>query len=320
MNGSGNITTGQMDINDLASSPFEDLPVSGTYSVNSSGRGTATIVSNYPGSGTALNFVFYVVNATDIKFMETDTVAVLAGEVMTQAPGSLAAGTYAFTMGGIDGNGSALGLGGLIPVDGTGSIASGVLDANDGGSSSVGNTLTGTYGISSSGRGLATLSSSLGSLPLAFYKAANGDVELVSLGGILGGINFSVGGMAKAQAGGPFGLQSMNGNYAVNFSGTNLGSGFTGAGEEDISGQLSGDGAGNLSGVLDINNSGSIFQGVSLSTSSYSMTSSGRGTASLNAGGAAFALQTYQIDPGTVLYLDVDNNRIMTGIAEEQQF
>jgi hypothetical protein len=99
-----------------------------------------------------------------------------------------------------------------------------------------------------------------------------------------------------------------------------LGSTFTSAGEEDISGQLISDGAGNLSGLLDINNSGSIFQGVALSASTYSMTATGRGTASINAGTGTFAMQTYQIDANTVLFLDVDNNRIMTGIAEKQQF
>ncbi|HVO59947.1 MAG TPA: hypothetical protein VMT53_03380 [Terriglobales bacterium] len=316
MDGAGNINTGQMDVNDLSfTAPFEDISLSGTYSVSSSGRGTAVINSDYPASSSTQNFVFYVVNATDIKFMQTNPLPLLAGEVLSQTSGSLTAGTYAFTLGGSDANGIPLAFGGLIPADGNGNVSAGVLDTNYDGST-LSDTLTGTYAVSSSGRGVATLTSpSVGSLPLAFYKAANGNIEFVNLGGNLGGIDFAVSGMAKAQSGRPFGQRSMNGNYAVSFSGTNLG-----AGEEDISGQLTSDGAGNLSGVLDINSSGSIFQGTQLSGSTYTMTSTGRGTASLNTGTGTFALQTYQIDPGTVLFLDLDDNRVMTGIAEKQHF
>jgi hypothetical protein len=316
--GSGALS-GEMDINDLGStSLFPNTPLTaGSYSVSSNGRGTASISSNYASQ----NFVFYVVNATDFKFTETDSAPALSGEALSGAPftGASFNGTYAFTMGGSDSNGFPLAFGGLIPADGSGNIASGVLDANDGGSSSIGNAVTGTYTVTS-GRGFTTLNASIGSIPMAFYKAANGNIQLVSLGGSVGGAAFAVGGMAKAQAGGPFGTHSVNGNYAVNFSGTNLGSAFTPTGEEDISGQLISDGAGNLAGILDVNNSGSIFQGVPLSASTYTMTASGRGTASINAGTGTFAMQTYQIDANTVLFLDVDNNRIMTGIAEKQQF
>ena len=322
--GAGNLS-GQMDVNDIGiSSVFQDIAVSGNYTAGSNGRGTATISSKYATS--PQTFVFYVVNSGDFKFLETDGAAAVSGEAFTEAASVNAAsfnGSYAFTLGGSDVNlpANPLAFGGLMTMDGNGNIASGVLDANYGGSSSIGNTLTGTYTVSN-GRGSATLNSSVSTSPIAiaFYKAANGNIEVVNLGGNLGGVSFAVGGMAKAQAGGPFGVQSMKGNYAVNFSGTNLGGGFTGAVEEDISGQLIGDGAGNLSGVLDINNFGSIFQGLPLTASTYTMNTSGQGSASMNTGSGTFAMRTYQIDANTVLFLDVDNNRIMTGIGQKQQF
>ncbi len=320
----GNLS-GQMDVNDIGlSSPLQDIAVNGTYSVGSDGRGTASISSSYVSS--PQTYVFYMVNSGDFKFVETDGAAAVSGEALTEAPAVTAAsynGTYAFTLGGSDVNVPAnpLAFGGLMGMDGNGNIASGVLDANYGGSSSIGNTLAGTYTVSN-GRVSATLNSAVSTSPIlmAFYKAANGSIEAVNVGGNLGGVNFAVGGMGKAQAGGPFGVQSMKGNYAVNFSGTNLGGGFSGAGEEDLSGQLIGDGAGNLSGTLDVNNSGSIFQGVPLSGSTYTMTARGQGTASMNTGTGTFAMQSYQIDGNTVLFLDVDNNRVLTGIAEKQQF
>jgi hypothetical protein len=49
------------------------------------------------------------------------------------------------------------------------------------------------------------------------------------------------------------------------------------------------------------------------------MRASGQGTASVNTGSGTFATQTYQIDGNTVLFLDVDNNRVLTGIAQKQQ-
>ncbi len=320
MSGAGEIPTGETDVNDLGATPFEGISLSGTYSVDSTGRGKATISSNY---GTQ-NFVFYVVNATDCKLLEIDPAPVVSGELLRQEAGPFTAasfnGTYPFTRRGGDGNGNPLALGGLLPANGSGSIASGILDTNYAGNIALGNTVAGAYSMSPTGRGFATLSSSLVAFPVAFYQAANGTVDLVSMGGSIAGTAFVVSGMAEAQASGPFANNSLSGNYAVNFSGTNLGSAFAGPGEEDISGQLSADGAGNLSGTLDINNSGSIFQSLTLSSSSYSLGPTGRGTATLNAANSLFSLQTYQIDRNTVLFLDADTNRVMTGIGQKQQF
>ncbi len=323
MDGVGNVGSGEIDVNDFGT-VVEATPIlSGAYSVANTGRGMATISSSYA----TQNFVFYVVNATDFKFVETDrttTAPILSGEVLRQAPGPFTAsslnGQYAFTLSGADSNNLPLALGGLLPADGAGNIGSGVLDFNDGGSASLGGAISGAYTVSTTGRGLATLTSAAFStlaspFPLAFYPAANGTIELVNVGG-----NLVASGMAKAQSGGPFGLQSLAGNYAINFSGTNLGSNLTGATEEDISGRLTSDGAGNLTGVLDINNFGSIFQGLSLTASSYTMAPSGLGSASVNTATGTFAMQTYQIDPNTVLFLDADTNRVMVGIGEKQQF
>jgi len=317
MDGVGNVGSGEMDVNDFGT-VLQATPLNGTYTIANTGRGTATISSSYA----TQNFVIYVVNATDFKFVEIDrttTAPILSGEVLKQAPGPFSVsslnGQYAFTLSGADANNFPLALGGLLPADGAGNIVSGVLDSNDGGSPALGSAISGPYTVSTAGRGLATLTSAVFSFPLAFYPAANGTIELVNVGG-----NFVASGMAKAQSGGPFGLHSMTGNYAINFSGTNLGSNLSGPTEEDISGQLSGDGAGNLTGVLDINNFGAIFQGLSLSSSSYTMVPTGRGSASVNTATGTFAMQTYQIDPNTVLFLDADTNHVMVGIGEKQQF
>ncbi len=306
MDGNGNLT-GEMDVNDIGG-VLQDVALSGTYSVAADGRGTATIASAYA----TQKFAFYIVNASDVKFVEIDSQPVVSGEVLTQAasPFNLGVlnGTYAFTVGGTDSNNNPATLGGVFTADGKGTISTGLLDSNDAGVVSLGNPATGTYGVNATGRGLLTFTSP--SLQLAFYAAANGTIELVDVDG-----KFGVAGMAKRQTGGPFAPSSFAGNYAINLTGTNLSSG-----EEDISGQLQADGAGNLNGVLDINNSGSLFQAVSLSSSSYAINADGRGSASINTGPGNFATQVYVIDRNTALFLDADTGRVLAGLAEKQQF
>ena len=308
MDGNGRITRGEMDVNDI-SGVVQDIPLSGTYSVGANGRGTAILGSSYA----TQNFVFYVVNATDLKFVETDSQPIVSGEVLGQAAGpfSLASlnGGHAFVLGGADNNGNPISLGGVFTADGAGKVSSGVVDTNDGGVTSLGGSVSGTYAVNATGRGLLSLTTP--ALQLAFYKAANGTVELVDVDGSLGVL-----GTALAQTGGPFRLDSISGRYALNFSGTNLSS----FGEEDITGQLIADGTGGLSGTLDINNLGSIFQGLGISSSTYTMDSDGRGFATINASAGSFSMQTYQANPNTVLFQDVDNNRVVTGVMQKQQF
>jgi hypothetical protein len=309
MDGNGKITRGEMDVNDI-SGVVQDIPLSGTYSVAANGRGTAILSSSY---ASPQNFVFYVVNATDLKFVETDSQPIVSGEVLSQAAGPFSPaslnGGHAFVLGGSDSSGNPISLGGVFTADGAGKTPSGFVDINDAGVTSLGGSLSGNYAVNATGRGLLTLTTP--ALQLAFYKAASGTIELVDVDGSLGAM-----GTAMAQTGGPFHLGSISGRYAVNFSGTNLSS----FGEEDITGQLVADGTGNLSGTLDINNLGSIFQGVGISSSTYSMNSDGRGFATINASVGSFSMQTYQANPNTVFFQDVDNNRVVTGVIQKQQF
>src|SRR5215469_1432192 len=114
MDGVGNVPAGEMDVND-SGAIFQDTPLQGSYSLSNTGRGTAAISSSYA----TQNFVFYVVNATDFKFMEIDrttTAPIVSGEVLKQAPGPFSVsslnGHYAFTLSGADANNFPLALGG----------------------------------------------------------------------------------------------------------------------------------------------------------------------------------------------------------------
>jgi hypothetical protein len=305
MDGLGGISTGVLDVND-GGALVANSAVTGTYSVASTGRGLASITSGF---GTQ-NFVIYVVNAGDIKIVESDSLPVTSGEVLQQAAGPFSAaalnGNFAFTIGGQDNATlNALAVGGLFTSDGAGHLTSVTLDANDGGTVTQGVSLTGTYTVNAAGRGFA----SFGNIQLAFYPAANGTVELAEIDA--NGVST---GVAKPQSAGPFSNSSLSGSFAANLAGTNLVS--TGS-EEDITGQITSDAAGHLTGTLDVNNSGGISQSLGLSGGSYATSSIGRGTLQFNLSSSTFAMQTYQVDANTVLLLEVDGNRVMTGIMQK---
>ena len=129
-------------------------------------------------------------------------------------------------------------------------------------------------------------------------------------------------GTALAQSGTPLGTSALSGNYALNFTGTN----FAILNEEDITGLLTSSGNGALSGVLDINNFGSITQGIAISPSTYTPANvagiSGYGSAPINTSAGNFNMQVYQVNSKTVLLLDVDGNnspvpRVLTGVLQQ---
>ena len=315
MNGQGAITSGELDVNDTGS-VLQDIALTGTYTVSSNGRGTLTLTSN---AYSTQNFVFYVVNATDLKLVESDalssTTPFTSGDVLTMAasPFNLASfnGRYAFTLGGADFNGVATGSGGVFTSDGNGNL-NGVLDDNDGGGLTLSQPFNGTYTMSSTGRASLTFAF----FNLAAYPAANGSAELVELDA-----NGVSAGMAKAQANTSFSTASVSGMYAMNWAGTlnPAPSVLTFPSEEDITGQLTADGAGNLGGTLDVNSVSNILQGLPVSQSNYSMTGNGHGGATINTQVATFNMQLYQVDANTVLFVDTDPNRVMVGLMQKQQ-
>lgn len=303
MDGAGGITTGEMDVNDSLSI-FTDISLSGTYNVGpNGGRGTASINSTYGPQ----NFIFYVVDANNLKFVETDAFPTAGGEVTRQASGPFSAATfsgdYAFTLGGALSDGTPLASGGILTADGAGAITSGVLDENQAGNPVLGTSISGTYSVSSSGRGVATF----GPFVLAFYLAANGTIELADMSG--GAVEIG----STRKQGGTLGTSSISGNYAINFTGSNFSTGF----EEDITGVLSANGSGGLSGTLDINTLLSTTQGLPLTTSDYAIDSGGLGTVTINTSAATFNMQAYQIDANTILVLDADTNRVLLGVMQK---
>jgi len=141
---------GTEDVN-LNGTGVTSAPLNGTYgSPDPFGRGTAMLGSN--------SFVYYIVDSSNLKLMESDSAVFLTGNAFAQGSGSFSnaslSGNFVFTIAGVDPGGSALAAGGLFAADGKGNIANGAIDVNDSGFVKVTNgTFAGTYSISSNGRG-----------------------------------------------------------------------------------------------------------------------------------------------------------------------
>src|SRR5258706_6066754 len=73
--GAGKITSGELDTNVGGTPPSQVSITSGTYTVDSRGRGIAALVT----SGGTSNFIFYMVSASRAKFLETDPSPILVG-------------------------------------------------------------------------------------------------------------------------------------------------------------------------------------------------------------------------------------------------
>jgi hypothetical protein len=304
--GNGHLTSGLEDVN-AASGVFKGLAVTGTYSVNPDGRGTAQIVTTRG----ATNLRFALVNHQHAFVIEFDTGANATGAIDLQDPNSFSqsaiTGNYAFNFSGIDTFGNPLAFGGSFFASG-GSFQNGAGDLNDFGTVNSNVLLNGTYsGVDVNGRGTATISSGATTFNFTFYVVNAGDLKFIEVDGspvtsgemlaqpsavttasLAGSYSFTVGGASSA---GPL---AAGGVFTVLADGT-------------IS-----------TGVEDFNVNGSITQNSALS-GSLSAISNGRGVATLNTSLGTFIFALYPATNGVVELLEIDSGVVSNGAANLQQ-
>ena len=307
--GSGTVSSGVMDVNDDLNVQ-SSATLSGTYSIQSTGRGTIALTS-----ATTLatqNFAVYVINANLMNLVEIDSGATPAvlGSLNKAAASPGLNGNYAFTLGGVDSSNFPLALGGILTTGFTG----GTIDVNDNGASGTLASVTGCTCVFTGNRGQVLLQLSNGStIGLAAYPAADGSVTLIGIDG-----TFAAQGVAFQQAA-TLSQAALTGSFALNWNGTFFG--VTTLEEEDISGQLTGNSSGALTGTLDISVFGNLTNPNAPTTGTVSIQSSGRGTLNAQAGGlfpASFAHNVYAVDNNTSLVLDTDSTRVLVGVMKRQ--
>jgi hypothetical protein len=300
--GAGNIPSGVQDNNDNGT-PSTNLPVTGTYAVSSNGRGTMALNTSLG----VLNFAFYVVDGNRLVLMEIDTAPVLAGEAFRQQfPQSTATvnGPFAFTLGGAAGA-APLVEGGVIVTNGSGTVTSGFEDINNNGSLTQNLALSGTYVVGADGRGTLSVSNGLGTANFVIYPTVSGVVVMQTDFGI---VNI---GSAFAQTGAPFSNASVQGGFGATLSGV------TASGEIESTAQFTANGSGTLNGAVDFNNAGVLSSGLTLS-GTYTMTSSGRGTAALHSTFGTQNIIFYMVNNSRAVFIDADSAIVAVGAMEHQ--
>jgi hypothetical protein len=331
--GKGGITNGEEYINaalNVCSPSAATSPVEGTYSVGADGRGSMTLQTgnaNCFGNGGVQTLSFVVVGgpgqgATAVRALVTEFDNTSAsGSLDLQTPGATINGSYAFTMSGIDiaatnASGAVTAdVGGVFAASG-GAITSGFLDENDQGTSTVlkkqslGN--AGSYAApDAEGCGFMLLgpTSPANSVFTYFYCVVNaGQIKLLSWD-----VNdfLAVAGTAYAQGTGTFSAQN-----AFTVSGLDgvLDTPVVAGGIFGVSGtSLAGD------SVIDVNDGGDLTLDSSVSGSTFSAVSSGRGTLTLT--GVTGGLSSFAFYPTAnngVLLFDLDTNFASIGAAYPQ--
>jgi hypothetical protein len=305
--GAGHITSGTQDINSGVGIST-NVPVSGTYLVRADGRGTITLNSS---AGTStLDFVIVagghaLVTRFDNRATGSGTIDQQTSSVFSNAA---LAGSFAFTLSGIDSVGNPLAVGGVFTSDATGALTSGLDDSNDNGLVITNDPMTGSIPVAATGRGAATLNTSRGALTFAYYVVDANHLKVVGTTA-----SPALGGEAFRQTG-PFSNASVSGPFSFTLAGADLLNGNPFA----AGGVLTSDGAGNVTtGLEDFNDGGSVSTAVPF-TGTYAMAANGRGALTLNTALGTFNLIIYP-SSGGVLVLEIDNRFLTSGAALQQQ-
>jgi len=318
--GNGSFTSGILDVNDAGTVVQADITLAAEIDINSfnpvTGRGQMSLSSTTTGT---INFVFYMVDQTHLKLVETDILPVLAGDFFI-APNSISLGslplnaTYAFSIGGTVTRGP-YGAAGAFVSNGAGAITGGMQDLNVAGSifSQALTPTTSTYSITpaATNRIFLTLIHGSNTFQYGVYLTSLGTMEMIELDANV--VSASGLGYLQTSAGTPLGT------YAMNLTGV---SGSSNGNEEDINGAIATPGNSTISGFLDINNAGTILTNLQLSGSTIaSVGNFGRGTLILRSASpnpSTFNMAYYVVGGQNVLLVEIDAQRVLIGTMPNQ--
>ncbi len=309
-----------------------DAVTNGTYSIDPNGHGTMLIHTMLMET---LKFSFVLTSPAHALIIEIDGLPA-SGTLDKQQPagtgGFTAAqisGNYSFLLEGVDGpgGGADMSMAGTFTADGIGTLTSGTLDINNGGTFTTA-AFTGTFTAPDS-NGLGTLIVNTlvinSGRTFDYYIISPKVLRLVEKDNI----NL-VGGSAYAQGSAGSTLAALSGKYVYQHHGWI----FPGPGRTVAAGQLSADGMGNVTtGVSDSNSGGlptTVIKGTAV-TGKYMISGSPTGTLNLTDAAGTSTFNLYLVDPalnildpsnssggGSALLLHTDASIIGTGVLIPQ--
>ncbi len=312
--GNGGISHGLFDANiNGAPSNQQAFPPGAFYQVDTNGDGTTY------GRGTAniagLNFAFYIVDASRVKFISTAVSAVYQGDAFAQQKINYDVmslkGDFAFLIGGSSASG-AIATAGRFTADGSGNITNVVLDENNSGSITLlpTGTVTGSYTVDGNQLGGGTITWTdtkvPGSFSFIFYLISPKEAVFQEIDS---GITSD--GTFQAQTAGPITPASLAGNFALSWTGVS-------SDEEDFVGQLNLTSASgnNASGTMDFNEFGPGKQFFDIQFKGpLAITAPGTGPNTFSVtttfpSPRTFNFTAYAVDSNTVFLIGAENNRV----------
>jgi hypothetical protein len=232
-------------------------------------------------------------------------------------------GNYAFSVRGFDPNGLFVAAGSFV-ADGNGNVTAGIMDVNNTASYPVNQTFVGTYSIGQDGLGFVTFNIVQGgSRTFALSMMVNGNANMIEFDDSKGGGTRNSGVLLK-QTTSAFTTASINGGYAFGFAG--IDSLDSGKNRFGLAGQFEADGAGNLpSGSLDSDDalSGASGNIPFVAGSSYTVATTGRGTANIKTAQGTAGYAFYIVSSSQLLFIETDTfqsggNPLVSGMALQQ--
>jgi hypothetical protein len=310
--GNGTIVSGIEDANTSAGVQ-QGVGLTGSYVIYPDGRGTITLSANqiHP-SGIALRFILASSGATG-SMIEFDGNGSAAGSFAMQDSStfnnSSFTSNYVFRFSGMDSSFKPLGEIGLFTSDGAGNITAGSQDISDFGVTSFNPALSGTYSISSSGRGTLALSNPAGTSNFVLYMVSANKVNLIQVDSRPSTV---LAGVAEKQASQAFSNSNLLGGYAYLLNrapSANLGI-------FDVIGRAVFDGRGNVSGGTQ-DEVGSGIQNT-ITGGTFNISGDGRGVLQATSNNGARGYIFYMVSPSRLYMLDEFTTWAGTGAADLQ--
>ena len=302
---SGGTVSGSEDVNraGVLSSPT----FTGSFnSPDTSGRGTGTFTDS---ANVTSTFIYYVVDANNVRFFSTNTGSPGLGRAELQTGGPFAntslAGSYAFGSSG-DTNFSVAGAKrvGRFTAGGDGTISAGNYDSVEDGTAFTNLSFSGTYSMASNGRATVTLNPSSGTIQQIFWMVSPSRAFFIT-----NDPSKVEDGTVDLQQAITFSNSTMKGQFAV------LMDGFDPFNFVDRVGTLQWDGAGNLTLNEFINRSGTT-QTSGFITGTYSVASNGRASGAIS--GLSNNLVFYLISGSDEYILQNDSGTEIDGVMGKQ--
>jgi hypothetical protein len=289
----------------------KSLSGTGSYTTPSaSGRGTLSFSTAFGSQ----SFVYYAVDSTHLKMVETDAADLAFGDLYAQPAGPFTASSFnervAFTAGGFTASGT-YAIGGLFVLNGNSGITNRVLD---GSSESVFDT-DGIYLVTdgASGRTTASWSAANGSTSqYVLYPRTGGGFVMLEIDG-----SSAASGLSLQQTLASPNTVSLAGDLALSLAGTELANSspvaFTGSANISQSGTWT--------GSLDSADINGTTLNAESQVGSFAVATNGRGVVTLlptspSLNGSTIII--YVLDANNALLLESDSNRVLTGSAVRQ--